>query len=282
MGDINKYLLSGSNPGAKLATLRPLLGPEAMQGLAESWIKDVAEQASTNPEKALQAIDKLSAIPGNVRAQFLGPRLDDLLENATQTYRQSVQYAEEQAANRISAANESESLANRAINSSASAQRTQNSTVANRDLRDITTRSNAANKALDDALKEAEARANAEYQTDTSSAAAEHRIASAPLNRPFIKSLLTKDVNENLARGNVDVNDIKAARQVIGDDKWKDVSAGVFQRAVADAGSPIKVVEWWEKISPAVREEMFSLNNPAVIKKYNDYIASVEHAASYQ
>lgn len=279
LGDVNKYLLGGGNAAAKISTIRKIIGDGSMQGLAKTWVKQVADTAATDPKAALDMIDK---IPADVREVFLGPQLDGELQNASSLYRQSIEHAEGQAATRTATHAETSESDQAAAKASANYQNVQNTAAHRQAMLDIKNRYNKAADAAETAYSGLKDTATTIRDTAVDVANSVKDIASQPFTRTFVRSLQDGDINKNLMSGNVSLNDIQAVRQAIGNPKWKDVSRGVFDRAIADAqGDPGKFMDWWNKIDPQVRADMFSLNDPMVGAQYRALVNDIKSAHNY-
>lgn len=269
VGDVNKYLLGGDNAEGKITTLRNVIGDGTMQQLAKTYMKQLSETASKDPQAA---IDTLSKIPAKVRRAFFGPQLDGELGNASKLYQQSLQHAQDMADNQaqgLAAANTSDKAA---IKASGDFQARQNTIAHRQALLDIRNRSQAAVKVATDAHKAAMAGANASYD-----------VANSPFTNGFVKSLSSGDVNANLMTGKASVSDIKAVKSIVGDAKWKDISRDVFNRQMADAkGNPKTMLDWWNNIDPLTRKAMFSLDDPMVGAQYRDTMSQIEQATKYR
>jgi hypothetical protein len=249
--NINNYLLTGRNAPAKIATFRRVIGNDKMPAFSQSYIQGLQDMAAEDPNKALKAIDKLTP---PVRAAFFDPDVDTQLQKAAEVYRQSVQYAEDRAANQTSAFGEGLENDRAAINAQADFQKGAATEAHGDELSSINDR---AQQAIDEA--------NQLHQSSVEGLSRGQAIANEPFRSSFINDLMTGDVNEKLAKGDVKLSDVNDIKNAIGGQRWDDITQGIFQRAVKDtmtAGqpNPAKLFKWWDDIDPAVRDQMFSPN----------------------
>ena len=268
LADVNKMLLSGDNVPGKLNTFRRIAGDGTMQAFAKTWVKQVADLATNDPEAAMKMVE---GVPENVRNDFLGPQLKGQLDNSVQVYRDSLDHA-----NKLAEAHTTGHIATNASDraaaeASARYQGIKNTAEHRQAMLDIKNRFNAARQAAWDAT-EATTTANKSAQ----------KAATEPYTRKLVRDLMTGDVNGNLMNGQVTLNDINAVRDIIGPDKWKDVSREILSNGIAKAdGDPGKFMEWIGKIDPSIHNDLFSLNDPLVKAHYDDMLSQLKNAHGY-
>lgn len=316
LSDTNKYLLGGESPGAKLDTIGPLVGEDQMYSLAKTYVSELGEKARTDPEGAINDIDKLARIKGDVKKKFLG-QLEPVVDEARRVYDQSMQHAQDTAEDRLAGVSKAHRDAKIDLRRQIEFQKQTSSAEYKANIADNNTKAAAAIQAAKDHLDGIEATSQASRdaaieaskQAKTSAVSAADTAkeqalkaadtakkqtladatttrdeALAPFSRGFINTLSKGDVMDKLFNGDVDTNDIIGVKKVIGEPAWREVAKQVWNRGIAEAGGdPGKIVEWWKKFpSDEVRNEFFSLNDPVVGNSYKSMMAQIEKTAEYQ
>lgn len=281
LNDVSKYLTGGNNSLAKLSTIRKIVGDGTMQDLAKSKVAQWKELAQSDPAKFVK---EFGAMTDGVKKSFFGDEMTKGLQSLADTYNHLSEYADSNAKSLIQSAKAS-GAASKAVtrqiggNTGPGAQqlggligegiKSANKTA----LEDISSRYDDAVSAAQDA-----------YDSATTDAKGAYDAASEPFKGAFMKNLAEGRINDSLSKGQVDAADISNLKQAVGD-KWNGIADGIFQRAVADASpagrfDPEKMVKWWSGIKPDVRSELFSMDDPANLEKYQGVMGKVEDSAA--
>jgi hypothetical protein len=281
LDDVTKYLTGGSNPLAKLQTVRNMAGDGVMQELSRSKIGQWRTLAESDPAKFVK---EFSAMSPEVRQAFFGDAANDL-QQLVDTYTHTSEYADTYAKGLLKDAR-SETAASKVV----TRQLVGNTGPGEKQLggligegikkahatevADIASRYDSAVKAAQDA-----------YDAAIDSAKGTHDTLSEPFSGSFMKQLSEGRVNEALLKGKVDVADITKLKAAVPQDAWSGIQDGIFQRAVVDASpggrfNPEKLMNWWTGIKPEVRSELFDLSNPANLDKYQRSMDDVEQSAA--
>lgn len=270
LDDVNKYILGGANPLAKVKTLERIMGKGGIKDLSKTWTSQISKLAETNPEAAMKTVNNLGDELGN---KFLGPDQYDELKNIGKEYNQSNAYAEARAATDTAQHITDEAGTKAAAQAAADYQKVINTSAHRQAMVDIRNRFSKSVQSLDDAYYSSKDAAEATKDATIATAQAAKDTASEPYNRAFVNSLKKGDFNEDLEKGKFTPNDINAVKSIIGDAKWRDITSGLMESAIEDAnGDPGKFMKWWNAMRPETREAAF-LNDP-VVGKYNQVVVN--------
>ena len=307
----NDFLLGGGNVPAKLATMRAAAGDGLMDTLANAKVKQWSQMSPADVIKEYEGMDPV------IREHFFGKDLNERLQNAVNLHKDSMDYANSYAdqtrgfnantrreatigarqlgraqAQRIAGASSDEinSIRDRYTSAARAAQDEFNRAAQEARLKKQEISQNVTDEISGhrETYTQAERAAKEKYDAE---AAARNKARDEAL-QPFSTKLM-KDINEGtvtkgIANGKYSVSDIRGLKSILEPlGKWNDFRDGVISRAAADAMTsgqfdPFKFAGWMKDIDPAIKDELFSLNDPANATKFADVINKVTDTQAKQ
>lgn len=271
MKDVGKWLMTGQNAPAKIATMRKAAG-SVVDDVAKSTVQNWKTMAEEDPTKFLKEFDK---IDDPTRQAMFGPEMTDKLQTAADNYRNAISSSESARDQSIAAAKTSGEAAQK------EAQKNSKETLSG----------------LSDAKDKYDKKINTDYQTAVKDAQDKAKAALTPTSNPLMKHLAEGRVDENLFKGNVDVKDIQNIKAVIGQDSWDKIFDKIVDSAIKDSTirqtvsktgaitkkapefAPDRFLNWIHNIDPQVLKEMTGGDRPEAAAKFQALVDNMGNAA---